>query len=190
MPPMSPAPQAAVPLCIPLDRTCRSHLLGALQRGVAVPARLPCPVSAFLVQQLGLEPDYVERRISTIFLDGDVVDAAETATLRDGSQLALSAAMPGLVGATLRKGGFYAAMRADITRAADGATLGDDTAPGVVTVRLFNLLIDELSGALLRHGILLGRDEAVALLDALGRPVPPLPPGARVLLTASEPSQP
>jgi hypothetical protein len=188
---MSPVIQqlrTTVPLRVTLDRTCRGLLRGALQRGVAVPAIVPCLVSCFLVDQLGIDPAYVERRISTIFLDGQVVDAPDAATLRDGSVLALSAALPGLVGATLRKGGFYAAMRSDITHAADVPAAA--AAPGVVRVKLFNLLIDELAGTVLRHGILLAHEECVSLLDALGRPVPPSPPGVPFLLTATEPCAP
>jgi hypothetical protein len=183
---------SAVPLRLPLDRACREQLRGLLQAGVAVPVRAPCQVSAFLVEQLGIEPDYVERRITTVFLDGQVVDSLGEATLRNGGRLALSAAMPGLVGATLRKGGYYAAMRSEITLGAEaGAEAGrplSEAVPGVVNLKLFNLLIDELVGAVLRQGILLGWAEAVSLLEVLGRPAPPLPPGTRfVLLTAMEP---
>ena len=179
----------SVPLHVALDSTCRGLLRGALQRGVAVPAVVPCPLSRFLVDQLGIDPNYVGRRISTIFLDGEVVDSPDTATLRDRSVLALSAALPGLVGATLRKGGYYAAMRSDITRAADVPARAA-AAPGVVSVKLFNLLIDELAGTVLRHGILLGREESVSLLGALGRTVPASPPGVPFFLTATEPREP
>ena len=62
--------------------------------------------------------------------------------------LALSAAMPGLVGATLRRGGTYAAMRAAITRAAERGAAAAREEP-LVRVKLFNLLIDELGPLLL-----------------------------------------
>ena len=54
---------------------------------------MPCSVIEFLCGQLGIEPGYVERRISTMFLDDQVVDAAAQAMVRDGSVLALSAAI-------------------------------------------------------------------------------------------------
>jgi hypothetical protein len=136
-----------------------------LQRGVRVPAQVPCTLGDFLVDQLGVDPDVVARRVSTIFVDGSVVDVVDATELRDGSVLALSAAMPGLVGATLRRGGFYARMRAEITAAATAAGgASGPAAPGVVTVKLFNLLIAELGPPLLAHGVLLPRAEAVALL--------------------------
>ena len=112
-----------------------------------------------LCGQLGIDPGYVERRISTIFLDDQVVDVPAQAMVRDGSVLALSAAMPGLVGATLRKQGVYAAMRADITHAREVVPL-TAPAPGVVRLKLFNLLIGELTGALLHHGFLLPAADA------------------------------
>src|SRR6266545_6489005 len=85
-----------------------------LQRGVTVQAAGKASVASFLVDGLGIDPEYVRQRVTTVFLDGAVVDDLELAHLREGSLLALSAAMPGLVGATLRKGGYYGAMRAAI----------------------------------------------------------------------------
>jgi hypothetical protein len=180
-----PNPLAAVPLRLSLDRAWRGALSDAMQRGVAVPARVPCPVADFLTGQLGIESSYVERRISTMFLDGEVVDSAETATLRHGSSLALSAALPGLAGAALRRGGAYAAMRSSITHGDDASAPDSAASPGVVRVKLFNLLLEELSGVLLRHGILLAHDQARPLLDALGERAP-LTDGAPVLLTITD----
>ena len=48
-------------------------------------------------------------------LDGKPVDDIGAALVQDGSTLALSAAMPGLVGATLRRGGAYSSFRSAIT---------------------------------------------------------------------------
>ncbi|HET9595444.1 MAG TPA: hypothetical protein VFP65_07675 [Anaeromyxobacteraceae bacterium] len=181
---LAPAP---VPLRVTLDAACLKHLRESLQRGVTVPARVPCTVAAFLVGQLGVEPAYVEQRISSMFLDGQVVDDPEAAVIREGSILALSAALPGLVGATLRKGGYYAAMRSDITLAPEDAAGGEPAGSGAIRLKLFNLVLEELAPAVLGRGILLPHDEAVALLEALGRPVDPPPPGAPALLVAAPP---
>jgi hypothetical protein len=57
-------------------------------------------------------------------------------------------------------------MRSTITRAADAA--GKPfviPAEGVVRVKLFNLLIEELGPLLLTHGILLEREEAMGVLE-------------------------
>lgn len=54
---------------------------------------------------LGLPHFYVEERIQTLLLNGLAVDDPDTAVLESGARLALSAAMPGVLGATLRRGG-------------------------------------------------------------------------------------
>jgi hypothetical protein len=131
---------------------------------------LPRSVLEFLVQDLGLTPEYVRQRITTVFLDGQVVDVLEDAALREGSRLALSAAMPGLVGATLRRSGPYAAMRAEITRPAEHEVHVGSAATTVVEVKLFNLLIDEIGPVLLERGVLLEREAVVALGGALDAP--------------------
>jgi hypothetical protein len=158
-----------------LDRAELTRFGPILQRGLLVRVALPRSVLEFLVEDVGLTPEYVRRRITTVFLDGDVVDSLEEASLRQGSTLALSAAMPGLVGATLRLGGPYAAMRAEITRARQP----EPARPGAVAlvrVKLFNLLIDEVGPAVLERGVLLDAD-AVDALGQLADAAPGAPEG-------------
>lgn len=144
-----------------------------LQRGVALRV-VPRSVLGFLVEDVGLTPAYVRERITTVFLDGQVVDVLEDAILRDGSRLALSAAMPGLVGATLRRSGPYAAMRAEITRATEHEVHARSAGTAVIHVKLFNLLLDELGPLLLDRGVLLEREAVVALgLAVQGAPAGP-----------------
>lgn len=156
-----------VELTLPPSEAAR--FAGLLQRGVVVPAVTGCSLLSFLVDQIGIDPEYVRERISTIFLDGDVVDSVERAAVRDGAVLALSAAMPGLAGATLRRGGFYSAMRSTITHraAADAPRLGAE-ASGTVRVKLFNLLIPELGPALLARGVVLEPGDDDGLLPRAG----------------------
>jgi hypothetical protein len=167
---------APEPLVVDLPRSAAGRFAALLQHGVALRARAPT-AWAFLTEELGVDPKYVKERVTTIFLDGQVVDDLERAPLRDGSLLALSAAMPGLVGATLRRGGYYAAMRAAITHSA-GREADAGGGEHVVRVKLFNLLIAELGPVLLARGIVLARDEAAALLAACGLTAA-LSPGAR-----------
>lgn len=124
---------------------------------------VPRSVLGFLIEDVRLTPEYVQQRITTVFLDDHVVDVLENAMLRKGSRLALSAAMPGLVGATLRRSGPYAAMRAEITRTAEHELDARSRATTIVHVKLFNLLIDEIGPAILERGVLLEREAAVAL---------------------------
>lgn len=149
------------------------RLAPLFQQGIRVRVAAGTSVRDFLVDGLGVDPEYVRSRITTVFLNGSVVDDMDTARLHEGSRLALSAAMPGLVGATLRKGGYYAAMRAAITLTAErGPATGDGTVVQV-SVKLFNLLIGELGPALLAHGFALAPAEAVELLgeQVAGLPV-------------------
>lgn len=163
-----------------LDAARLADLGPLLQAGVEVRARTGGSVLAFLADELGIPAAEIAERVSTVFLDGDVVDDLEAAVLRDGARLALSGALPGLVGATLRRGGAYAAMRAAITRRPE-ATGAAPAGTGTVRVKLFNLLVAELGPALLRHGFLVEAEAA----RALGLAAPPLAPGARVLVRAA-----
>ena len=81
-----------------------------LQRGVIIPAIVGGSLKSFLVDQLKIPDDYVTDRITTIFFNNCPVDELERTFIQDGSRVTLSAAMPGLVGATMRRGGFYAAV--------------------------------------------------------------------------------
>jgi hypothetical protein len=120
-------------------------------RGVELEVRPGSSVRDFLCEQLHLPSDYVENRIQTVFLEGKPVDDFDTATLAPGSTLALSAAMPGLVGAVFRRGGYYAPMRDSITyRQTGGATA---EAEKRITLKLFNLTAREIGPHILSQGV-------------------------------------
>ena len=128
-----------------------------LQQGFGVAARVGCTLGTLLSRQWGLSPDYVARRITTIFLDGRPIDDVNRAVIREGSVIALSGAMPGLVGATMRRGGYYAAMRGGITYQETATDVPDRIA--TVRAKLFNLILPELGPDFLRRGMLLGQSE-------------------------------
>jgi hypothetical protein len=111
-----------------------------------------------LTNQWGIEADYLAGRITTIFLNSRAIDNLRTAIVREGAVLALSGAMPGLVGATMRRGGYYAAMRGAMTHQASA----DATNPGIGTIRvkLFNLLLPELGPRFLQRGIMINQETA------------------------------
>lgn len=108
-------------------------------------------MNSLLCEQLGLGPEYVERRIKTLLLDGKPVDDINSAIIRDGSTLALSAAMPGLAGAVLRRGGYYASMRSTISHREE--TEAERPHDGTVSLKLFNILLKEIGPTLLQKGI-------------------------------------
>ncbi len=123
-----------------------------LQHGFFIRARTGKSIKQMLCDQFGLEPDYVVNRIKTIFYNGKPVDDVETAIVQDGSTLALSAAMPGLVGATFRSGGVLSPFRAAISYRPDECK-SSDVGEGTVHVKLFNLLVPEIGPGFLKRGI-------------------------------------
>ena len=126
-------------------------------KGVEIRVSLPCNLEELLFKQIGIASDYLETRIQTVFLDGQPVDDVKQAFVGNGAAIALSAAMPGLVGAVLRKGGYFAGLRDSITFQCD--TENQEACWGVVTVKLFNMTTREVGPLLLKHGILLSGNE-------------------------------
>jgi hypothetical protein len=124
-----------------------------LARGFIVKTRVGCSVKAMICSCLGLSADYLEQRLQTIFLDGKAVDDTEAVVVREGATLALSAAMPGLAGATLRRGSAYAAMRNQITY--QKGTCGESTKDGTICLKLFNLVAADIGQLFLEKGILI-----------------------------------
>ena len=125
--------------------------LQLLQKGVKVTGRVGSSVRSFLCDDLGLSPEYVDKRIQTLFLNGKAVDNPDTAHIKEDSTLALSAAMPGLLGATLRKGSYYARMRNEISHQEQSEVIA--VHEGFVLLKLFNLLPAEIGPAILERGI-------------------------------------
>lgn len=152
-----------------------------LQKGVTVPATVGCPLKSLLVDQFAIPADYVTERVTTIFLDNHPVDDLERTIIKDGSRVTLSAAMPGLVGATMRRGGFYAALRQGISHVSGGGTAANSK--GTVRLKLFNLLLAELGPLVLARGLILERGELDELLQHLPDWSAELTDNGQVLLT-------
>ena len=132
-----------------------------LQRGVTIRCRLGISITVFLREKIGATAGTINR-IQSVILDGMPVDDIEQAFIKDGSTLALSAAMPGLVGATLRRGGTYSSFRSAITYHEKGSP--SLQGEGQVRVKLFNLLMSELGPGMLRKGVIVGGEEMVGLV--------------------------
>ncbi|HUH66446.1 MAG TPA: hypothetical protein VLZ07_08435 [Syntrophales bacterium] len=125
--------------------------LSLLQEGFRIQGNVGSSVRSFLCEQLGISPEYVEKRIQTIFLNGSAVDDVEKAVVSDGATLSLSAALPGLAGAVLRKGGYYAAMREEIS--CKGEASSASVKSGKVLMKLFNMPLQELGPVFLERGV-------------------------------------
>jgi hypothetical protein len=122
-----------------------------LQTGVAVRVDLTKSLRDVLCALFRVGPEYVEKKIETVFVNSRPVDDIDRLRLADGDAVALSAAMPGLVGAAMRRGGFYAPLRSTITYA--GASPRAADANRTITIRLFNTLIGDLGPRLLEKGV-------------------------------------
>ena len=122
-----------------------------LAKGFTIQTQIGCSVQELITRHLGLSIDYMDNRLQTIFLDGKAVDNVIDAVIRQGSTLALSAAMPGLAGATLRRGGAYASMRRQITH--KGQSKNQLVKDGTITLKLFNRVAGDLGPMFLTQGI-------------------------------------
>ena len=142
---------------------CLPLFFSLFEKGVVLPAEVGCTLKEFVCGQLGIAEAYLDQRIQTLFLDFRPVDDVEKAVVRDGATLALSAAMPGLVGATMRKGGRYAAFRQEISQCGE-----DDEAckaTGRITLKMFNMVASELGGRLLASGVEIDADDLIWIAD-------------------------
>lgn len=123
-----------------------------LQQGIILRREIGSSVQSFLHRQLQLSCKFIEDNIQTVFLDGKPVDDLDRAIVKDGCTLALSSAMPGLVGATMRRGGYYASLRAQISHSPEDENTSG-TSEGFVTLRLFNFIAELLGKTLLQDGV-------------------------------------
>jgi hypothetical protein len=118
-----------------------------------------------LCQICDMDPEKLRGLIQTVFLNGKPVDDMEKISVQNGDCLALSAAMPGLVGATMRSGGILAGFRRTISHRPP--KIQDNAQNGILTIKLFNLLIKEFGPLFLQKGILVELEEFRNLLLSL-----------------------
>lgn len=138
-------------LYLTVGKDCVPVFFPLLAKGFDVKTKVGCSVQELLCRHLGLSGDYLEQRLQTIFLDGKAVDDVKSAVVRQNSTLALSAAMPGLAGTTMRRGGVYASMRRQITHKKN--TKDEIVKEGSVVLKLFNLVARDIGPMFLKRGI-------------------------------------
>ncbi len=142
---------------------------GALTaRGFHLAGPSGASIRQVLVQWAGISFDYLDAVVQTVFHNGRAVDDDRTATVSHGSEIALSAAMPGLVGAVFRKNSPVAGMRTmDFPAPTDrpGAGFAAQSASGssvpassgpediTITLKFFNRVNADLGPVFLRQGI-------------------------------------
>jgi len=154
-------PLAAAVLELVVRPETARRFLGLFTEGVCLPITTGSTLQETVCEQLGVSEEYFEDRIQTIFLNFKAVDAPEKARIEDGAIVALSAAMPGLVGATMRRAGTYAALRSSISfRETGGAVQAQE---GLITLKLLNMVGRELGPAFLANGVYLNGEQLAAL---------------------------
>ena len=134
-----------------------------LGHGFSMAVQTGISVKELLCDQLGINENYLEERIKSIFLNGKVVDDVNTAIVEDNATMALSGAMPGLVGAILRTGGYYAPMRGQISY--DKSSGESQLKKGKVTLKLWNLVVKELGPIFLQRGVFIQKKELQAFIQ-------------------------
>ncbi len=123
-----------------------------MQKGCFVKVQTGCSLSDLLCDQFKISPDYIKNEIKVIFLDNSPVDDLDTAIIKEGGVLALSAAMPGLVGAAMRRDGL-SWMRNAITYRENESK--HEKQEGIVNMKLFNQVMADLGESFLRRGVYL-----------------------------------
>ena len=172
-------------ICLKVQPSDLALFYPLLQTGVVVRCRVGISLADFLTETLELPGSYVESRISTIFLNGSPVDDIESALISDGAAVALSSAMPGLVGATMRRKGFYSALRGTITHVSGDREIVTGT--GSVRLKLFNLVMTDIGPAVLKRGFLLETAELGEFLSDLREDFFMRVPAARLNDSSVEP---
>lgn len=154
-----------------------ASLVRLAQAGVWVPLERPCSVYGFLHGGLGVDDAFILSRIQTILLNSKVVDDMDGAWLRLGSRLALSAAMPGVVGAALRRNGLFARLREGIRCLA--AEREEEGGCFWLELHVYNSMIAALAQPLLTCGFAVEEDRMPDPLRPLACEAPfPLPSAA------------
>jgi hypothetical protein len=133
------------------------------QVGVLQRVQVGTSIRNLLCEQFSIDESYVDKRISIIFLNSQPVDNIGRVIIQNNDTLALSSAMPGLLGATLKRESHLAPLRKSITLTAskNDASRTD----GIVTLKLFNLISQELGPALLRNGVLIKTEDIIHIFS-------------------------
>jgi hypothetical protein len=136
-----------------------------LQGGVQVEVELGCTVLQFLSEQMKIPADYIEKRILSLLMDGRPVHDYKKGIVHEGAVLALSAVMPGHLGAMMHQ------EKARIERDAGGKQESlEENRFGLVTVKLFNFTGRELADTFLNRGVYVEAERFHHFLSMMGTP--------------------
>jgi len=133
------------------------------QKGVLLKVQTGASIKNFLREQISLDKTYVDKRISTIFLNGQPVDDIDKTIIRNNDTLALSGAMPGIIGATMRRDSYLALLRNTITFKEYGNDAIQDR--GLIRFKLFNFISQEIGPLLLQRGLMINSKDVINLFQ-------------------------
>lgn len=144
------------------------RLVTLLSRGCFVRVVTGSSLRTSLIDQFHVDPGYLEKEIKIVFLDSSPVDDLDGAIVRDSARVALSAAMPGLVGAAMRRDG-PSWLRASITHHETNSEQSR-VAEGVIFLKLFNRVMEDLGEGFLRRGVYVEAPQMASFLERLDEP--------------------
>ncbi|NOX19912.1 MAG: hypothetical protein GXO99_01425 [Nitrospirae bacterium] len=146
-------------------RELLTNLLPLLQQGILMKVTAGSSVRDFLISNLCLDEEYIDRRIQSILLNGRPVDDPSGAKIKDGVTIALSSSMPGLVGATLRRCSPVASLRSTLTYKESSNIKSNCQA--TVRLKLFNLIMSEIGPFMLKQGVMVEAKRIQEILNKL-----------------------
>jgi len=137
---------------ITIEQESFSLICALLSYGFKLEVQVGCSLLDMLCNKIGINEKYLNEKVQTVFLNGKVVDDFSDEIVKDESVIALSSAMPGLVGAVFRKGGILASMRSKHIPQKKHESINNYSI-GHVTLKLFNLIASDLGADFFRKGI-------------------------------------
>ncbi|MDJ0782118.1 MAG: hypothetical protein QNJ22_09095 [Desulfosarcinaceae bacterium] len=152
-----------ITLFLKKDKSSLVAFSSVLHHGFQVNAMVGCSIKELLCDQFEVAEEILKHRIQTLLLDGKPLDDEERATVKGGATIALSIALGGMVGVSLRKGGHLTNIRSTITHQ-EKETVKIPSTEGMVTIKLFNQLAGELGPLFLKKGLWVQKNDAMAIL--------------------------
>ncbi|WP_319762120.1 hypothetical protein [Maridesulfovibrio sp.] len=127
-----------------------------LQKGVLLHTTSGMSVREFMVEEIGLNPDYAENRVRAIFVNGSPVDDIDGVKIADGDEISLSGALPGISGIAMCRDTPIGAFRSDISaKTSDAVSAGE----AKIFLKLFNLIAQEAGPILLEKGVIVQAED-------------------------------
>jgi len=137
---------------IVVEKESLSFFTTILQSGIEMTTEANIPLGKFLCSCPGFSEQYLAETVQTIFLNGTALDDLQTPLNAPHPVVALSAAMPGLAGAILRRNSLHSALR---TKTGLDKTQHSASGPLAVTLKLFNRIARDKGELLLTRGVVI-----------------------------------